>query len=82
MPEVAYDVAPRAFETSDERGRDEPAAPAAKSGQRLVSLDALRGFDMFWIVGIDTIIELVMKRPGVEGAGPVARALRLIAGQL
>ncbi|MDB5330271.1 MAG: hypothetical protein JWP03_1422 [Phycisphaerales bacterium] len=82
MPEVAYDVAPRAFETSDERGRDEPAAPAAKSGQRLISLDALRGFDMFWIVGIDTIIELVMKRPGVEGAGPVARALRLVAGQL
>ncbi|HWE94211.1 MAG TPA: DUF5009 domain-containing protein [Tepidisphaeraceae bacterium] len=82
MPEIAYDVAPRASEASDERGRDESAAPAAKSGQRLVSLDALRGFDMFWIVGIDTIIELIMNRPGMEGSGPVARALRLIAGQL
>ena len=29
-----------------------PTAPAAKpGGERLVSLDALRGFDMFWIVG-------------------------------
>src|ERR1700749_1263225 len=30
-------------------------APAAES-QRLTSLDALRGFDMFWILGADALV--------------------------
>lgn len=30
---------------------------AAQSDQRLISLDALRGFDMFWIIGGATILE-------------------------
>ncbi len=33
----------------------EPGQSAAKRNQRLVSLDALRGFDMFWIVGGEAI---------------------------
>jgi predicted acyltransferase len=33
---------------------------------RLVSLDALRGFDMFWIIGIDGIIEGVRNIMGAE----------------
>jgi predicted acyltransferase len=32
-----------------------PAAPAPESG-RLMSLDALRGFDMFWILGADSLV--------------------------
>ena len=36
-----------------------PSAPA-KPG-RLVSLDALRGFDMFWIVGADALVEGLRK---------------------
>ncbi len=32
-----------------------PAAKAATVGQRLASLDALRGFDMLWIMGGDSI---------------------------
>ena len=33
------------------------SAPDAKpSAQRLVSVDALRGFDMFWIIGADAHI--------------------------
>src|SRR5437016_13565637 len=31
------------------------AAPAT-AGQRLMSLDALRGFDMFWIIGADSLV--------------------------
>jgi predicted acyltransferase len=38
----------------------EPAAAnpnrAATSGQRLMSVDALRGFDMFWIIGADSLV--------------------------
>src|SRR5690606_18337287 len=30
-------------------------------GQRLYSLDALRGFDMFWIMGADTIVHRLAK---------------------
>jgi hypothetical protein len=33
-----------------------PATGISSSSQRLVSLDALRGFDMFWIVGADNIV--------------------------
>ncbi|MBL9144750.1 MAG: DUF5009 domain-containing protein [Verrucomicrobiaceae bacterium] len=35
-------------------------APAAS--QRLVSLDALRGFDMCWILGLAGVVEAVLKR--------------------
>jgi predicted acyltransferase len=33
-----------------------PASPAAATSQRLLSLDALRGFDMFCIVGADSLV--------------------------
>ncbi|MGH7943364.1 MAG: heparan-alpha-glucosaminide N-acetyltransferase domain-containing protein, partial [Limisphaerales bacterium] len=44
-----------------------PAAPAASSRtgavetQRLMSLDALRGFDMFWILGADALVYALNK---------------------
>ena len=31
-------------------------SPVATESQRLVSLDALRGFDMFWILGADSLV--------------------------
>ncbi len=34
----------------------QPAVPALPAPQRLMSIDALRGFDMFWIVGGDALI--------------------------
>lgn len=46
-----------------------PSASAAKSvavSQRLMSLDALRGFDMFWIMGGDTIGHAMEKMAGTE----------------
>src|SRR5580658_6262595 len=33
-----------------------PPAAAAATSQRLMSLDALRGFDMFWIIGADSLV--------------------------
>ena len=36
-----------------------PAAPAPSP--RLMSLDALRGFDMFWIMGGDTLAAALHK---------------------
>jgi predicted acyltransferase len=62
---------------------DAPTSPAAmqpqvqnpSATQRLLSLDALRGFDMFWIVGGEEIFQTLHK------AWP-SSATRLIDGQL
>ncbi len=35
--------------------RDAPSTPQSRP-QRLMSLDALRGFDMFWIIGADALV--------------------------
>jgi predicted acyltransferase len=43
--------------------------PAAKPAQRLMSLDALRGFDMFWILGGDALgaaLEHMNKNPATQ----------------
>lgn len=45
-----------------------PAAPNP-APERLLSLDALRGFDMFWIVGADAIVEALLK---ISRTGPIA----------
>ena len=50
------------------------AAPAARK-PRLMSLDALRGFDMFWILGADGVVSAVSR---MTEAAPV----RLLAGQV
>ena len=41
--------------TTDNRGT------TAKACERLVSVDALRGFDMFWIVGAGSIVQALDK---------------------
>ena len=50
-------------------------AAAAPVTQRLLSLDALRGFDMFWIVGAEDLVRGLEK---ISDTGPI----RLIADQL
>lgn len=47
------------------------AAPAAPPSERLLSLDALRGFDMMWIAGADGLGEALRG----FGGGPLSRAL-------
>ncbi|MGD0745399.1 MAG: heparan-alpha-glucosaminide N-acetyltransferase domain-containing protein [Verrucomicrobiota bacterium] len=51
-----------------------PESAAAKPA-RLMSLDALRGFDMFWIVGADALVEALRKLSG-------GRVVQGLAGQL
>ena len=52
-----------------------PTAPGKPLSQRLLSLDALRGFDMFWIVGAENIVEALHE---MNQSGPV----NLLASQL
>lgn len=52
-------------------GSDLPAAPTpAAPSKRLMSLDALRGFDMFWIIGADSLFMSIKKisPDGIIGA--------------
>ena len=42
---------------------DTPLGPTG--GQRLYSLDALRGFDMFWILGAEDIFNELAKATGL-----------------
>lgn len=51
------------------------SSPPAALSQRLVSLDALRGFDMFWILGMEEVAAAVGKASGAPWA-------QLVAGQL
>jgi predicted acyltransferase len=39
----------------------QPLAGSAQSSQRLMSVDALRGFDMFWIIGADSLVYALQK---------------------
>jgi predicted acyltransferase len=52
-----------------------PATPAPASSTRLMSLDALRGFDMFWILGADALVR-ALDRMGDSSV------TRFFAGQL
>src|SRR5579859_687810 len=38
-----------------------PATASPTASQRLMSLDALRGFDMFWIIGVEELVEALNK---------------------
>jgi len=52
-----------------------PANGTAPAAQRLLSLDALRGFDMFWIVGAEELVRGLQK---IAAGGPIG----LVADQL
>ena len=43
--------------------------------QRLYSLDALRGFDMFWIMGAEEIFHAIAKATGSPFWGAIAEEL-------
>ena len=45
------------------------STPAAEAAGRLVSLDALRGFDMFWIVGAEDLVHGLNEVGGGEAGG-------------
>src|SRR5216117_4540690 len=54
---------------------DATSTGAPPVAQRLMSLDALRGFDMFWIIGAEDLFHGLNK---ISNTG----AFRVIAGQL
>src|SRR4051812_26635310 len=49
--------------------------------RRVVSVDALRGFDMFWILGADALVGALNKMAG-GGNGVVASVAGSLANQL
>ncbi|HEY3861219.1 MAG TPA: DUF5009 domain-containing protein [Verrucomicrobiae bacterium] len=61
-----------------------PAAPpAAGASQRLMSLDALRGFDMFWIIGADSLVYALHRMADAGGrAGTGFSITGFLADQL
>ena len=58
-----------------------PTAPAPES-QRLTSLDVLRGFDMFWILGADAFVIALNKLSHSCGPGFHSTAIEFLATQL
>ena len=58
------------------------SAPASAPTPRLISLDALRGFDMFWIIGIDGIIEGLYRLLAAGHLTFLDQPLNFVAGQL
>src|SRR6185295_7145563 len=50
----------------------EPPPPVT---QRLVSLDVLRGFDMFWILGMEGVAEAIGKASQADWAQGIAKQL-------
>lgn len=60
--------------------REAPPTPAP--AQRLMSLDALRGFDMFWIIGAEGLVAALAKMAHPHGAGEGFSLIGLVANQL
>jgi predicted acyltransferase len=59
------------------------AAPAMTApAQRLMSLDALRGFDMFWIIGAEELVAALDKMAHPKGEGAGFSIFGFLAGQL
>ncbi|HEY6182293.1 MAG TPA: DUF5009 domain-containing protein [Terriglobales bacterium] len=58
---------------------DGPIEAYLRTSSRLVSLDALRGFDMFWILGADALIEAFGK---MQAAPSVHKPLQFFAVQM
>jgi predicted acyltransferase len=59
-------------DSSVSTGKSSPSTPLA---QRLLSLDALRGFDMFWIVGAEEIVHALNKVSQTGLTGMLANQL-------
>ncbi|MCA9189767.1 MAG: hypothetical protein KDA99_29290, partial [Planctomycetales bacterium] len=55
--------------TSDNVGTNAATASSGlqtQAAERLVSIDALRGFDMFWIIGADEVAHALQKANSSE----------------
>jgi predicted acyltransferase len=61
---------------------DGDLTPPAERPGRLVSLDALRGLNMFWIVGVDELVPQLSRYSWGKSDTPWGRAVRFLATQL
>ena len=52
-----------------------PVATGAPQARRLMAVDALRGFDMFWIIGADSLVRGLRKMRETELTSGLARQL-------
>jgi hypothetical protein len=52
-----------------------PPAESAVATQRLMSVDALRGFDMFWIIGADSLVYALNRMSHTRTTGFLAGEL-------
>lgn len=68
---------PAVLPASDESLLPRPSAPP-----RLMSLDALRGFDMFMIVGADAIVGALNKLIQGKAESPLTNGVKFVANQL
>ena len=57
--------------TPNETRATESTAPS----QRLMSVDALRGFDMFWIIGADSLVYALNRMSHTRGTSFLADEL-------
>lgn len=57
----------------NEKANEESAS--SQSSHRLASLDALRGFDMFWIIGAEPLVHALMKTSDANWAKAISRQL-------
>ena len=70
------------LESAHATGRVGPAAAgpaAAAPSERVLSIDALRGFDMFWIIGGDALAQRVLERLGPGWPARVSRQFDHVA---
>src|SRR4051812_15721241 len=50
----------------------EPTVTSTPASQRIMAIDALRGFDMFWILGGEAIVEAMDRVGGNDLTGALA----------
>lgn len=58
---------------------DEAASPRTDAVGRLWSIDALRGFDMFWIIGGEDVVREIAKRTNTHAGDVIAEQLEHVA---
>ena len=66
---VAATALPRASEPLNLPAMSDPSSAPPPGAGRLMSIDALRGFDMFWIIAGDALVYALSRMAGEKGEG-------------
>src|SRR6266550_5649066 len=60
---------------TEARPGEDPTTGSTTATRRLMSVDALRGFDMFWIIGADSLVYALNRMSKSKGTGFLADQL-------